>query len=390
MSPVCGESVSRGSPRARDLLRDALAGARAQRLVTVTTVLVLAVVGFVVVVTTGQSAVAEQQVLSRVDSVGTRMVVVSDDGGQAGVLPEAVEQVERVSGVSWAFGLGPVTDVQNAALRSDSTGVPLRPLVGDLPPGVDVVAGRVPRPGEAVVEQDAARSLGLADGVGVVAPTSLLQAGVPPQHDARLIPVVGVIRVADDLSVLDGLVLQMTAPSEAGELRFVHVMARDYEVVRRLGDVLRRVVPAREPDLLTVETPEGALALRRVIAGDLGAGSRRLMVVVLGVGVAIVAVTMFGAVAGRRREFGRRRALGATRSAIVAVVMVQAGCAAVVGAGLGVGLGLLSLARTVGGLPSVGFVAGVGVLTVVVALLGSVPPALAAAWRDPLRILRVP
>lgn len=91
-------------------------------------------------------------------------------------------------------------------------------------------------------------------------------------------------------------------------------MARDVTLVQRLVDALATSVPADDPAAVTVESPAGAIALREVVAGELGASSRRLLAVVLGV-------------------------------------------------------------------------AG---LTLVTALLGAVGPAIAAALRDPMRILRVP
>jgi len=46
--------------------------------------------------------------------------------------------------------------------------------------------------------------------------------------------------------------------------------------------------------------------------------------------------------------------------------------------------------RLAGSLPSPGFTFGVVVLTLLTALLAAVPPAVLAAYRDPVRILRVP
>lgn len=111
-----------------------------------------------------------------------------------------------------------------------------------------------------------------------------------------------------------------------------------------------------------------------------------MMALVLGVGLVIVSVSTYGAVAGRRRDFGRRRALGASRSAIVVLVLVQTAVVACAGAALGVGVGLWATWS----LPSATLVTGVALRAVLVALLGAVPPALIAALRDPVRILRVP
>lgn len=114
------------------------------------------------------------------------------------------------------------------------------------------------------------------------------------------------------------------------------------------------------------------------------------MIVVLGVGLVVVAVTLFGAVSQRRRDFGRRRALGASRSAVVALVLAQTFIAALLGGVVGLATGSFIVWRLVDALPSPSFTAGVLALSMLSALLAAVPPALIAARRDPVQILRVP
>ncbi|MEK8227221.1 FtsX-like permease family protein [Oerskovia sp. M15] len=93
---------------------------------------------------------------------------------------------------------------------------------------------------------------------------------------------------------------------------------------------------------------------------------------------------------GQAPRLRRRRALGATRTAIVVLVLVQTGVAALAGVVLGVGGGLAAVHHLTGNLPDPTFTAGVATLAVLIALAGAVPPALAAAHRDPVRILHVP
>ncbi|MDQ3276010.1 MAG: hypothetical protein M3Q39_13540, partial [Actinomycetota bacterium] len=115
-----------------------------------------------------------------------------------------------------------------------------------------------------------------------------------------------------------------------------------------------------------------------------------LMLGVLAAGLLLVALTLIGAVSQRRRDFGRRRALGASRSTVVTLVLLQTSAAALVGVAAGALAGLLLVNRLAGSLPSPGFTFGVVVLTMLTALLAAVPPAVLAAYRDPVRILRVP
>lgn len=141
---------------------------------------------------------------------------------------------------------------------------------------------------------------------------------------------------------------------------------------------------------MQVEASAGVLRLRDAVAGALGASSRQLMLGVLGGGLVLVSVTVLSAVQGRRRDLGRRRAVGASRSAIVVLVLLQTAVAGVMGALVGSVGGVAAVALAAGAAPPWSFSAGVAVATVLIGLVGAVPPALLAAYRDPVRILRVP
>lgn len=69
---------------------------------------------------------------------------------------------------------------------------------------------------------------------------------------------------------------------------------------------------------------------------------------------------------------------------------MHTGLAGVLGATVGGAVGLAVTYLLTGAIPTAGFTTGLLVLVVYMALLGSLPPAIAAAWRDPVRILRVP
>lgn len=370
-----------GRPHARHLVRDGVRTALVQRVSSIAGAFIVAIICVVVLATAGRSAANERAILSQVDSVGTRLLTLVDDKGEAGVTAEGVLALAGVDAVDEAFGLGSAVDVRSVA-TPDGGAAARRALVGSLPEDLTLVSGRAPRPGEAVAGVTAARALGLADGLGAVA---------LPRSGADETPVVGVIHGTGPLANLDELVLARPLAGAAPvPVRFVYVTARSVGDVPSLTTLLPELVRAENTSSLAVEAPSGAIALRDAISGQLGASARQMMALVLGVGLVIVSVSTYGAVAGRRRDFGRRRALGASRSAIVVLVLVQTGVVACAGALLGVGVGLWATWSAAGSLPSVSFVAGVGVLAVLVALVGAVPPALAAALRDPVRILRVP
>lgn len=368
-----------GRPRPGALVRDGVVSALAQPVATAIAALVVAMVCLVVLLTTGRSAAAEHAVIASIESVGTRLIVVTDSTGRAGIESASVPAIEDLTGVTWAFGLGPARDARNPDVPSRITQVPVRPLVGTLPPEVRVTVGRFPAaPHEAVVGPQAAAALGLGDIVGAL-------------RDGEVrIGVVGQFAATGPLEFLNGTVLRQAEPGEQFPVRYIYVVVDDAAESPQIAQAIGAVLLADDATQVDIATSEGVIALRDVIAGTLGASSRQLMAGLLSVGLVLVTVTMLGAVAGRRRDFGRRRALGASKSAIVVLVLVQTAVAAVAGAVVGTAAGLAGVRATAGAIPSVSFTVGLAVLTVLVALVGSAPPAFAAASRDPVRILRVP
>lgn len=363
------------------LLREGVSMARSQPVITAVTALVVAAVCAVILATVGQSAAAEARVLATIDEAGTRTIVVSDPTGQAAIHPDSVEQVLALDGVVWALGLSPVTDVRNVALGPAARPVPARRFYGELPSEV-LVTGRGADAGEAL-----AGSIAL----GVLAAQQPV-AGIRGQDiDAAI---VGRFEAEEPLAFLDGGILVATSTrSDAwapATLRELYVLAATVDDVDRLVRAVRAVIHAEAPGSLAVETPAALVELRALVGSELATNSRRLMLLVLSVGLVVVAITLAGAVSQRRRDFGRRRALGASRSAIVVLVLTQTAAGAALGVVLGCGVGLLAVWRMAGSVPSATFTIGVGILALVTSLVAGVPPGLMAAFRDPVRILRVP
>ena len=355
--------------------------ARTQPIVSTVTTLVVTAVCAVILATVGQSAAAEARVLATIDEAGTRTIVVSDPTERAGLHPDSVEAVRSLAGVEWALGLGPVTDVRNAALGSAGRAVPARRVYGTLPEAVRLVGGRAPAPGEAIASQAGLEVLGAQTPAGGI------------RGEGLEAPLVGVFAAVDPLTFLDGSLLIRTAAAEPGDsqtLRQLLVVASSVASVGSLIEAIPFVLHVDDRTQLRVATPASLLELRSLVEAELATSSRQQLLVVLGVGLVVITVTLSGAVAQRRRDFGRRRALGATRSALVLLVIVQTAVAALFGTILGTTVGLVAVGRLAGALPPLDFVAGVAVLALLTALFAAIPPGLVAAFRDPVRILRVP
>ena len=375
--------VKPGCPRPGMLVRDTVRATLANPVSSVMAAFIVALLCFVVLMTAGRTAATEAGVFASLDDAGTRLITVTDTSGQADLHPESVAALTRLPGVTWVVGFGPAVDAVMEAPGSLTgqvpLGVPVRSMVGVPPGDCPVVTGRLAGvPGEAVAGRQAAATLGLIDGAGPV---------VTPD---RRVGVVGVVDLAGALSRFTDTVLVTASAGDAGPLRYIYLVADKAADVPVIARAVAAAVWVDVPSQMTIETSSAILALQQVISGQLGASSRQLMAAIMGVGVAVVAATMFAVVGSKRRDFGRRRALGATRTAIVTLVLIQAGLTAIVGALVGCGAGLLVIRLTSSVLPTIEFTTGFVILAILAATAGAVPPAIVASRRDPVRELRVP
>lgn len=328
--------------------------------------------------TTGQTVQAEQSVLARIDDAGTRLITVTDSDGTARIPASAVDRIGRVSSVDWVIGVGTVQDGVNSAVGDGGNRIPVRDLWGTLPDGF-VVNGRVPRPGEGLIGNEAVGEAGLEG------PLGSLDVG------QGQVAIVGGFVAAPGLEFLSsGVIVQPDVDDRDALLRSVHVLASSASQVGVVTQSVLSVIGAADPLALGLQTSQVLADVRIAVAGQLGSFSRNLVLVALGVSLVLVGLVVYGSVTLRRQDFGRRRALGARRSDVVALVGAQSGLVALLGVSLGVVAGSLAVWRLTGQLPDVPFTLAVGALVLLAVLVASIPPALVAAFRDPVRVLRVP
>jgi len=152
------------------------------------------------------------------------------------------------------------------------------------------------------------------------------------------------LRVPDFLRALQPLAVipaSRSVRSDPVPLNSVVILSRDSGSVALITDIARRLVADIPRDAVTVSTSEEMAALRAAVGGELSRQGRMVMLAVLGAAAAATLINVWGFVLMRRRDFGRRRALGATRATIVVLVVGQvfltAACAAPLGAAAGLG-----------------------------------------------------
>ena len=151
-----------------------------------------------------------------------------------------------------------------------------------------------------------------------------------------------------------------------------------------------KLLAGGDPDLLSVRTSDQLLSANRVVSAELGAFSRQIAVGVVVFGLLLVLLTVSLALASRRADMGRRRALGSSRSALVALVIMAVTIRTLAGAVLGTAIGLSATAIIGGSLPDPLIVLAINTLTLSVVALATVPPALHLPLQDPVAVLRVP
>lgn len=350
-------------------------------------VVAASVSGFILA-TVGQTALTEQTVLGRIDDEGTRAVTVVDVEGSAGLMPSVVQHLLALDVVSSALALGPAVDVFLPGLGSAGPRVPSRTYYGSLDNEIDpsLAPLREPAPGEGLVGHEAHRRLGMAQPVGAVmtasgSTTPVIGVFDPPEHLAFL---------ATGVLVRGGGLTATAAPATTVAVRSLHIITTSPENVAVLAGILPGLLGAENLSSLRIETSEQLARVRDVLAGDLSRFGRQLVAIVLAVGLVLTGLNSYATVTSQKRDLGRRRVLGASRSMIAALVSLQSLLPAVVGSALGAALGAALVATWLGSWPPWSFLAGTVVLTALVSGLAGLPPAVLAAWRDPVRVVRQP
>lgn len=371
-------STSAEGLRTANPLRILLAASRAawsQRVLSLAIVIISGGVVATTLATAGQVVSAERSVLARIDDADVSTIEVVDDQGAAGLDVSSVQRIQSLSSVAWAIGLGPIQDVRPAGLPGAEP-VPARNVVGTSP----ALRFAMPIGQEPIAFVGAASGarLGLAEASGAVDVSSGVQ-----------LPVVGLFSVADPLSALDDTVL-VTDPSWTGPVRRIFVQVDRPEDVIVTAGAIAASLGGADGQRARVEVAEDLALVRAAVRGELGGAGRATVLQALGAGLVLAALTIYAGLQGRRKDFGRRRALGASRWQLTAIVLLQVLVAAIPGAALGAIGGVIAVTAISGTDPGWQYPVAVMLLTLVAMTAAAAVPAVTAAWQDPVSALRVP
>lgn len=357
------------------LLAEALRIAVSQPVSSVVTGLIVAGVCAAILSTTGQTVQAETEVLAQIDAAGTRSVVITDAQGNAGIRSDAVDRISRISGVEWVIGLGPATDVRAAGVPGGNPAA-IRTIHGTLPVQIQVNGLELTK-GTVLTGVEAQRILGLGIPIG----------GVTTNEGGYA--VVGSFQATDPLSFLNSSLITNPVPADT-TLRSVHILADTPQQVAFVADAALDLLAPDDRTSLAVQTSETLANIRAAVQGQLGQYGRQLITLVLAAGLVLTGLNVYGTINNRRRDLGRRRALGASRPTLIALITTQTLLTALLGATLGSTTTNLVLTQTTNKPAPPTFTLAIIILATLTATIAALPPATIAALRDPVHVLRVP
>ncbi len=290
---------------------------------------------------------------------------------------DVLDRLANIDGIEWSAAFSSAIDATNT-LIADGTRVPVRYIFSDHLSRLGVNA--VPELGStAYASKDALYLLGLADTGGAITLTT-----------AKTVAIGGQIAVPDYLKGFEPVVLIPAQRNETETINVVMVVAETPELVAPLAAATLSVLAAEDPTKVTVETSESLAQLRALIQSQLKGSSRSLVLSLLAVMTLLVAVILYGLVMLRRKDFGRRRALGATRSYIIVLLVCQTALLAMLGIGIGTVVATAITLLMHDGLPGTEFTLSLAILTFAASIVAALLPATVASRREPIRELRVP
>lgn len=367
-------------------VREVFLSCVSQRVTSVVIMMIVSVSVVLVLGTAGLAAATQSSVLATVDQVGTRSIAVYSKNPERGLPVHVLEFAQQLDIVQSAVGFSETVDVMNAAFDGGKR-VALRLVYGQL-------ARKLVENFEA--EGGDFRSRPSSGDVQAFATDDALELlGLPPQgggarvvNEGADVTVLGSVHLPE---YLKGLSPTLLAPVESTKsLAVIYVSTYSPEQVALASSVLRSQLSELNAEDYSIETSQAYVNLRSAIDGKLTQSTHMLVVSVLSIASLATMLVVWAVVLLRRRDLGRRRALGASQLMIIALMMGQVFILTLMGSVLGTVcayVGIVALSQPV---PPLNFALQVARVLACMCTLLSILPAGWAASRDPLSELRVP
>lgn len=363
--------------RLGELLREAIAATWAAKVPSALLLIVVSAMCVAPLITVGKLASQAAVVQDQMTREGARRLVVIDSKQAGFINSRTLSEIQRISTVQGANALSAPVDVVNGVIGVGSQPAPLWSVVGEISGVATLSQGRWPRQGEAVIARASLNALSLALPVGYLASGDGLHQW----------PIVGSFSPRpgfEDLAT--GAITPAPAEAFGRELR---VTLDSISSARATTTAVLSILDPADPQGVYVESPTSIAQTAQELDHRLSGYGRSLQLAILSVGGFFVAAVVLADVLVRRKDLGRRRTLGASRADLTALVTLRVVLVGVVGAALGCASAWWLNARS-GTRTPIDFTVAVGILTTLIAALATLPPAIFAARRDPVAVLRTP
>ncbi|WP_230205972.1 ABC transporter permease [Actinomyces urinae] len=292
-----------------------------------------------------------------------------------------MSELERYSVVEAATGIGRTVDVTISA-NEDGTRVSASDIYTTWLPAVGHAfpTQTMKHPTSALASRGALQTLGFERDTGVVRV-------VPEGED---IVIRGPIELPDSLDFLANSVIIPHNADESAPISSLVITTARAEDVPLVLKIVSSYLTGHSPDDYSLESSTDLVNVREAVKGELTRNNYVSVLISVGVAAALAMTLVWAVALLKRRDFGRRRALGASRRMIIGLVTGQMLLIATVGSISGTAIGVLALAFLKAPYPTIRFSLALIIAMTVLSTLASIVPALWAGNRDPLTELRVP
>ncbi|WP_216452360.1 FtsX-like permease family protein [Arcanobacterium phocae] len=336
--------------------------------------IVTLIISLLTLVTAGKSVAQSDGLEQQLARIEARTFTVLDPEGS--LLTDAfVHTYATQSGAQSVLALSRPVDVVNGKLGLNASRVGLVSLAGNIDDALKLNDGRMPRAGEVIVGVNAKAKLGLTSSSGYVMSADGHQWAVVGSFDS--------FAPHEDLA---DLVIGPTQSAQAwSQMRFV---APSLDDVGPMEHVLIKNLPSAQ-STVSVESSARKAAESQALINSLKQQSGAILLLVHGVGIVIIGVIVLTNVLIHAKDLGRRRTLGITRSALICFVVLRTVVISLIGIVSGVILGYTVMYFAHTPVPLDFAVASI-ILALCAAAVAAIPPAIFAAHRDPVRVMRMP
>lgn len=367
------------------LFREALAEAGAHKVTSLLIVTIVFVSTLAILLTAGRAAGAERQIAEDIDSTGLRTIIF-DIPSDRKLQPNVLKNIEALEKIVWLAGFGPPQDV-TSGINPKSQKIVARTFYASdkqklLPENTPEFKSQT-----AYASPEALNSLGIPDGVGFLTletGTSVNLAGtaIPPEFLKFMEPTVLLTPPTSTTSTVN------TQSPDERNIALIVAVAEKARDVKQLQEAIIPLIANDKTQKIGLRVNDELLQINKQISERLNAFSWQLVSGILLTAFTVISTIMSGLILLTRKDFGRRRVLGATRTDIFTLITIRITLLALAGstaASISAAI-ILTVQKQIP--PALEFFTAVSVLTTGSAMLASLLPSTIATRKQAILELR--